>query len=136
MRMRACRRRVGHVGKMASLKTVIPCVLNYAPHCPVGSVMQVRMHPEKTPPPTHRRAHRPPLIILNKSPADRRPWARIRGLLTHGILASLLFSIIIEERMRGIRKGSGIVESDPCRIREGSTSTCVGSAWDPRRFRH
>ena len=109
--------------KVASLKTDIPGVLNYAPHCTVGSVMQVRMHPEKTPPPTHRRAHRPPLIILNKSPADRRPWARIRGLLTHGILASLLFSIIIEERMRGIREGSGIDESDPYGIRVGPAMT-------------
>ena len=127
MRMGACRRRVGNVGNLASLKTVIPCVLNYAPHSTVGSVMQVRMHPEKTPPPTHRRAHRPPLIILNKSPADRRPWARIRWLLTHGILDPLLFNIIIEDGMRGIREGSGIDDSDPRRIRVGSTNTCVGS---------
>ena len=114
---------MGIVVKMTSLKTVIPGVLNYAPHCTVGSVMHVRPHPEKTAPPTHDRAHRPPLIILNKSPDDRRPWVRIRGLLPHGILHSLLFSIIIEVRVRGIREGSAIDASDPCRIRVGSTNT-------------
>ena len=39
--------------RMASVESVIPWVLNYAPHCTVGSVIQVPTRPEKTAPPTH-----------------------------------------------------------------------------------
>ena len=47
----------------------------------------------------------------------KAPGLGIRGLLTQGILDTLLYSVIREEWMRGIRGGSGIGESDPCGIR-------------------
>ena len=46
-----------------------------------------------------------------------------RGILTCGILPYLLFSIMIEAGVCGIREGSGIDESDPCGIRVGSEIT-------------